>query len=141
VWDERAERTGCAGHGLGGQGDDAHAAEGRAEPLPVPRRDLDERGGERRRRGAGGGALHDAAGHDPFDAGREEEHDVRRELDDQRTDQHRAPAEMVGQRAEREEGGEEADRVDGERQREQRRGELPLLAVDDQQRRQRPAAR
>ena len=103
----------------------ADAAEDRAQSLPVRRREFDERRGEGGRRRAAGNALHDAAGDHPADVGGDEEHDVRCELDDQCADQHRAPADVVGERPQREDGGEEADRVDGERQREKRRREAP----------------
>ena len=52
-------------------------------------------------------------------------------------DQNWAPADMVGERPQGEDGGEEADREDSERQREKRCGQVPLLFVDHQQRHQR----
>jgi hypothetical protein len=123
-----------AGPQAAGQAD---TAEDRAESLPVRRGEFDERRGEGGRRRAAGDTLHDAAGDHPPDVGGDEEQHVRRELDDQGSDQHRAPAHVVGQRPQGEDGDEEADRVDGERQREKRRRELPLLLIDHQQRRQR----
>jgi hypothetical protein len=81
--------------------------------------------------------LDNAADDHPSDIGGEEEHKVRCELNDQSADQHRTATDMVGERPQAEDGGEETDREDRERQREKRRWKPPLLLVEHQQRHQR----
>ena len=93
------DREACEQRAHGETSGEPDAAEDRAEPLLVGRRELDERCGERSGRRAAGDSLHDAARDDPADVGGDEEHEVRHELDDEGADQHGPSAEMIRQRS------------------------------------------
>ncbi|RKQ87130.1 hypothetical protein C8N24_5150 [Solirubrobacter pauli] len=114
------------------------AGEDRSQPPAVRRCELHERRGEGSGRRATRETLHDAPRDHPSDVGRAQEHEVGHQLDEQGADQHRPPTDVIRQCADGQRGGEEADRVHGEGHRQQHGREVPLLAVDHQQRCQGP---
>ena len=113
-----------------------------ATPLTTPPRlwscgglQVDEHGAERREGRAGREPLHDAGEGEHLDVAGDEEQDDRDRLADDRGAEHRPAADVVRQRADDEQRGEQGERVDREDLGQRARREAPLLLVDRVQRR------
>jgi hypothetical protein len=84
---------------------------------------------------AGGHALQDPGGYHPADVRGHREHHHRDQLQRQRAEHHRAPADIVRQRSRHQQCREQSERVDGERDGEHPGRETPALLEQAQDRR------
>ncbi len=132
----RELHQGAAAQGADGQPADRRHAVDQPGPAGCVRRvQVDEGRAQRGHGGAGGYPLDQPGQQQDGDVTRGQEEDQRHRLQRDRYREDRAPAQVIRQRPEHEQRGDQPERVHGEDRGQDGRGKAPLVLVDDIQRR------